>query len=75
MSLIYVEYKICKILKKSWERKGINTQSYFPHNTMKSLDYVSISQKTNISIANRVNFTFNIYCNLVITHGYIGSLE
>jgi hypothetical protein len=42
---------------------------------MKSFDYVSTSPKTTISIANNVTLTFNTYCNLVITHGYIGSLE
>jgi hypothetical protein len=42
---------------------------------MKSLNYVPTSSKTIISIANDINLTFNIYCNLVITNGYIGSLE
>ncbi len=42
---------------------------------MKSLDYVPTNPKTNISIANGINLTFNIYYNLVITNGYIGSLE
>ncbi len=42
---------------------------------MKSLEYVPTSPKTTISIANGINLTFIIYCNLVITNGYIGSLE
>jgi hypothetical protein len=42
---------------------------------MKSLDYVPTSPKTTISISNGINLTFNICCNLVITNGYIGSLE
>jgi hypothetical protein len=45
------------------------------HKIMKSHDYVPTSPKTTISIANDINLTFNIYCNLLITNGYIGSLE
>jgi hypothetical protein len=40
--------------------------SNFSHKIMKSLDYVPISPKTTIPIANGINLTFNIYCNLVI---------
>jgi hypothetical protein len=36
------------------------------HKIMKSLDYVPMSPKTTISIANGINLTFNTYCNLVI---------
>jgi hypothetical protein len=35
----------------------------------------SLSPKTTMSIMNDINLTFNIYYNLTITNGYIGSLE
>jgi hypothetical protein len=47
--------------------------SIFFHKTMKSLDYVPTSLETTISIASDINLTFNIYYNLAITNGYIGS--
>ncbi len=49
--------------------------SFFSHKIMKSFDYVPTNPKKNILIANGINLTFNIYCNVIITHGYIGSLE